>query len=105
MVRSGTVAGGDFALARQMFAAANGAAGTMVPLQFVPANSTRATSIKVVLEMADGGAPVTISASQVKEANEWVYLPVNVPINAPGLWKIGVTIADNTGCFLVDFAR
>ena len=103
-VRSGTMAAGNFATARQQFADQVGTKSQpTVFLYLIPSDSRRPGAVTVRLQQVPGGPARTIKSEVMETADRWRYFPVNLSIPAEGTWRITATTRKAKGCFLVTF--
>ena len=103
-VRSGTMAAGNFATARQQFADQVGTKSQpTVFLYLIPSDSRKPGAVSVRLQQVPSGPERTIKSDVMATADRWRYFPVNLSIPAEGTWRITATTRKAKGCFLVTF--
>ena len=104
-VRSGSMAMGNFVLARKNFRQAKSAYDAEASFFYVIPRSRASESVTVVATRLGGRAtPVRVHSDQVEQAAQWNYFPVQVQIPASGTWRFRVTIGTQHGCFDASFA-
>jgi hypothetical protein len=101
-VRSGSMAAGNFAQARQSFRSATGPDPATVHLYFVPEQSGASPTLTVTMTSPDGGK-ATVSSNQVETANTWSYYSVELPVPSSGTWMLHARAGTNRGCFKIRF--
>ena len=103
-VRSGTMAAGNFATARQQFADQVGTKSQpTVFLYLIPSDSRKPGAVSVRLQQVPSGPERTIKSDVMATADRWRYFPVNLSIPDKGTWRITATTRKAKGCFLVTF--
>ena len=103
-VRSGTMAAGNFATARQQLADQVGTKSQpTVFLYLIPSDSRKPGAVSVRLQQVPSGPERTIKSDVMATADRWRYFPVNLSIPAEGTWRITATTRKAKGCFLVTF--
>lgn len=100
-VRSGSVAAGNFATARHSYAS-----GThTVFLYLIPQHAKGLHRATITLTPRSGGSPATITSTQVDQAAQWQYFSVDLPVPAPGAYRLTMAAGSDHGCFDVTFAH
>ena len=101
-VRSGTMAGGNFAAARSNFAAAP---SEEVPFYFIPAAVSEDAELEVTVSRPDGSSATTVRTSGLQQADVWSYYVTRVKIPGEGTWRLTATDGTSRGCWEADFTR
>jgi hypothetical protein len=103
-VRSGSIAMGNFALARQNFRTASSAYNADPSFFYVIPRSRAAKAVTVVATRLGGRhAPVRIRSRQVEQAAQWNYFPIQIQLPNTGTWRFRVTTGAEHGCFDASF--
>lgn len=103
-VRSGRIAMGNFATARQAFKKSNGAAYDADPSFFyVIPESRNLTKVTVTATSASGADKIRFKTDQVEDAAQWKYFPIHMKLTASGTWRFKVVAGGAMGCFQADF--
>jgi hypothetical protein len=103
-VRSGSIAMGNFALARQNFRTASSAYNADPSFFYVIPRSRAAKAVTVVASRLGGRhAPVRIRSRQVEQAAQWNYFPIQIQLPNTGTWRFRVTTGAEHGCFDASF--
>jgi hypothetical protein len=103
-LRSGTIAAGNFAVARKQYTST--VHKTEVPevfLYVIPEDTKSMSSVKVTVDPMGSGVTRTVTSKSVQQADQWRYFAVNVPVHAPGSYRLTMQSGTNTGCFEVTF--
>lgn len=104
-VRSGRMAMGNFADARASFAKAKSAYDAAESFFYVIPMSRSVKSVTVTATRIGGrGAPVRVRSTDVEQAAQWNYFPVNLTLTSAGTWRFRVTSAAGQSCFDARFA-
>lgn len=104
-VRSGTLAAGNFATARQQFKdQASSVPQPTVNLYIIPADARRLQSVTVTLEQVGGKHVVRkVTSSSVQDAEQWQYFAVQLTVPTAGTWRVRAASGRDVGCFDVRF--
>jgi hypothetical protein len=104
-VRSGRMAMGNFADARADFAKAKTVYDADSSFFYVIPMSRSVTSVTVTATRVGGaGAPVRVRSTDVEQAAQWNYFPINITLTSAGTWRFRVTSAAGHSCFDANFA-
>ena len=103
-VRSGSLAMGNFANARKAFRAAKNVYEAPPSSFYVIPKSVNGTRVVVTAKNVSGKVdPVTVKSTQVEEAAQWKYFPVELQLTASGTWQFEVEVNKTHGCFVAKF--
>lgn len=95
---------GNFIQAREQFKA-SGKKTTSVNLYVIPeSRRLRQVTVKLTPTSVTSQQDV-IRSSQIQTADVWRYYSVQLPISAPGKWRLEVSSGHDHGCFVVEFSR
>jgi hypothetical protein len=104
-VRSGRMAMGNFADARADFAKAKSVYDAASSFFYVIPMSRSVKSVTVTAtRVGGGGAPVRVRSTDVEQAAQWNYFPINITLTSVGTWRFRVTSAAGHSCFDAKFA-
>lgn len=106
-VRSGRIAIGNFATARKQYKKeAPSKEQPEVFLYVIPEHSKKMRNLTLTVKPITGeGKSRTIKSNSVEQAEMWNYYAVNLPISAPGSYRLTAVSGADKGCFEVRFSR
>jgi hypothetical protein len=103
-VRAHTVAAGDFAAARRTYR--QGGSGSSTPtFQLIPEHSKSMRAAVVTVDPLSGGSSRTVRSRVINTAGDVKYYSVDIPIAAPGNYRLTMRSGPDFGCFLVSFTK
>ena len=105
-LRSGSVAVGNFVVARKKYS--DEVATTEVPevfLYVIPQDAKSMRSVTVTVDPTGTGPTRQVTSKSVEQADAWTYFAVNIPVYAPGSYRLTMVSGANKGCFDVSFAK
>jgi hypothetical protein len=104
-VRAGTMAAGNFQVARRKYASEAGhMEAPEVFLYVIPQRAKHLHKVTVSVDPASG-PPHTVTSTSVERADVWRYFAVNLPIPGAGAYRLTMVSGPNRGCFDVTFSR
>jgi hypothetical protein len=105
-LRSGSVAVGNFVSARKQYRSTVDT--TEVPelsMYVIPLHAAHLRSATVTVDPQGKGATKKVTTRAVQQADASQYFSLQVPIAAPGRYRLSVASGPDRGCFLVSFRR
>lgn len=103
-VRAHTVAAGDFAAARRTYR--QGGSGSSTPtFQLIPEHSKSMREAVVSIDPLNGGSSRTVRSHVINTAGDVKYYSVEIPISAPGNYRLTMRSGPDFGCFLTSFTK
>ena len=104
-VRSGGIGAGPFDEARTSFAdQTESGTPAQVSLYFIPANGPGSKpGLTVTMDNTTTGATQTLHETTTADADVWTFFQTEIPVPAPGKYRIRATSGGDSGCFLVTF--
>lgn len=104
-VRAGSVAAGNFRIARSKYAAEAGR--SEVPelfLYVIPQRTKHLHKLTVSVDPVSGPTR-TVTSTSVERADVWRYFAVDIPIARAGAYRLTMVSGANRGCFDVTFSK
>lgn len=105
-VRAGSIAAGNFVVARKKFKSELGR--TEVPSVFlyvIPQHAKGTHTLRVTVQPRAGGAAHTVRSTSLEQADQWHYFALDLPVPAPGTYRLRMNAGQNSGCFDVTFTQ
>ncbi len=103
-VRAHTIAAGDFVAARRAYR--QGGSGSSTPtFQVIPEHSRSMREAVVTVDPLNGGGTRTVRSRAINTAGDVKYYSVDIPIAAPGNYRLTMRSGDDSGCFLTSFTK
>lgn len=103
-LRAGSVAAGDFAMARQEYAKSVGSGSTpQVELRVIPEHTHGLRSSTVYVTPIAGGPTKTVTSRAVEPADQFRYVELAVPIPKAGSYRLTMVAGPDRGCFVTTF--
>ena len=56
-------------------------------------------------QSAGSAKPVSVTSTDVEQADAWSYYAVQAPVSAPGTYRVTAVSGADRGCFTVTFSR
>jgi hypothetical protein len=107
--RAGGIGVGNFTAARAAYKRSAASASAAVPTVFlyvIPQHAAHLHGLKVSIRASSGAEPTrTLTSTSVEQAEAQRYFAVNLPITAPGTYRLTMVSGSDKGCFDVSFAR
>lgn len=102
VMRSGSVAMGDFKQAASVFKKAKGAYDSQPSFFYVIPQAAKLSKATVLFTPSSGkGKKISVATRQHEDAGQWKYYPIHVKLT-PGSWRAQVTSGNSKGCFIFD---
>jgi hypothetical protein len=104
-VRSGSMAAGNFRIARSKYAAEAGRSeAPELFLYVIPQRPKHLHKLTVSVDPASGPTR-TVTSTSMERADVWRYFAVDVPIARAGAYRLTMVSGSNKGCFDVMFTK
>lgn len=106
-VRSGTIAAGNFAVARQQYSklASPSHRTAQVFLYIIPQRASSMSGVTLRMTPLSGSGKSTVTTVKtVDTANDWRYYSAELNVPGPGKWRLSAASGPNAGCFDVTFS-
>jgi len=103
-VRAGSVAVGNFVTARKQYSAdARKSKTPTVFLYVIPEHAAHLRTVTVLVEPTGAGSSRTVSSKAIEDADTSRYFTVNLPVPAPGRYRLTMQSGSDKGCVYVTF--
>jgi hypothetical protein len=105
-LRSGSIAMGNFVSARKQYLqVAPKSELPEVNVYVIPKDTSSMKSATVTVDPLGRGATRKVTSKSVQDAADWRYFAVQLPVAAPGSYRLTVVAGPNRGCFDVTFGK
>lgn len=101
-VRSGSMAAGNFELARAAWSVDPKA---KLAMYFIPADVRGNGALTVKVSRPDGSSSTSFTSATAQTANSRQYFPASIVVEGSGTWRIRATVGKNSGCWETNFDR